>query len=202
MTYTGASSDGWAGRFMGTCSPKCVTASTGVVEGINAVQTGPGATALARIDACDKVSECARASAERRPPCGSRMLTASCLIASRRTRARATNQDIVRDNRTSHPDLEAAVDEWISDHCVLDPDAWTPRPAMLASTTGWERFDANELSCALEARGLSYRSGGNVHGFGGLRLATSCSPTLLMGSRMPRPETSNLRLSRPSAASN
>jgi hypothetical protein len=69
-----------------------------------------------------------------------------------------------------HPDLEAAVDEWISDHCVLDPDAWTPRAAMLASTTGWERFDADELTCALEARGLSYRRRGNVHGFDGLRL--------------------------------
>jgi hypothetical protein len=69
-----------------------------------------------------------------------------------------------------HPDVEAAVDEWISDHCVLDPDAWTPRPAMLASTTGWERFDADELTCALEARALSYRRRGNVHGFDGLRL--------------------------------
>ena len=49
MTYTAASSHGCAGRFMGTCSPKCVTASTGIVEGINGVQTGPGATALALI---------------------------------------------------------------------------------------------------------------------------------------------------------
>jgi hypothetical protein len=32
MTYTGASSHGWAGRFMGTCSPKCVTASMGEVR--------------------------------------------------------------------------------------------------------------------------------------------------------------------------
>jgi hypothetical protein len=33
-----------------------------------------------------------------------------------------------------HPDLEAAVDAWIADRCVLDPKAWTSRPAMLAST--------------------------------------------------------------------
>jgi hypothetical protein len=32
MTYTGASSHGWPGRFMGTCSPKCVTASMGEVR--------------------------------------------------------------------------------------------------------------------------------------------------------------------------
>jgi hypothetical protein len=35
---------------------------------------------------------------------------------------------------------------------------------------GRERFDADELTCALEARGLSYRRRGNVHGFDGLRL--------------------------------
>jgi hypothetical protein len=69
-----------------------------------------------------------------------------------------------------HPDLEAAVDEWINDHCVLDPHAWTPRRSMLASTTGWERFGADELTCALEARGLTYPRKGNVHGFDGVRL--------------------------------
>jgi hypothetical protein len=68
-----------------------------------------------------------------------------------------------------HPDLEGAVDEWIDQRVELDPDAWTPRPAMLASTAGWERFDADELSKALEARGIRYRRKGNVHGFDGVR---------------------------------
>ena len=72
-----------------------------------------------------------------------------------------------------HPDLETAVDEWISDHCVLDPHAWTPRPAMMASTAGWERFDADELSEALKAKGIVYRRRGNVHGFDGVRLKDS-----------------------------
>jgi hypothetical protein len=55
---------------------------------------------------------------------------------------------------------------------VLDAAAWTPRPAMLASATGWdwERFEADELSEALKARGIIYRRRGNVHGFDGLRL--------------------------------
>jgi hypothetical protein len=69
-----------------------------------------------------------------------------------------------------HPDLKAAVDEWIEERCELDPGAWTPRPAMLATTAGWERFDADELSEALEARGIVYRRKGNVHGFDGVRL--------------------------------
>ena len=47
-----------------------------------------------------------------------------------------------------HPDIEAAVDEWISDHCVLDPEAWTPRTDLLASFIGWERFDADDLTSA------------------------------------------------------
>jgi hypothetical protein len=69
-----------------------------------------------------------------------------------------------------HPDLEAAVDGWISERCVLDPTSWTPRPAMLATTAGWERFDGDELSEALKARGIIYRRRGNVHGFDRLRL--------------------------------
>ncbi len=69
-----------------------------------------------------------------------------------------------------HPDLETAVDEWMEERCVLDPGAWTARPAMLASTAGWERFDADELSEALKARGIVYRRRGNVHGFNGVRL--------------------------------
>lgn len=80
------------------------------------------------------------------------------------------NPGLAVDDWPCHPDLEAAVDEWISDHCILDPDAWTPRPAMLASTTGWERFDAYELASALAARGITYRRKGNIHGFDGARL--------------------------------
>src|SRR6195952_5741021 len=49
MTYVIASSAGWPGRFIGTCLPKFLTASFGIVEGIRGVQIGPGATALARI---------------------------------------------------------------------------------------------------------------------------------------------------------
>jgi len=41
---------------------------------------------------------------------------------------------------------------------------------VLASTAGWERFDADELSKALEIRGIRYRRKGNVHGFDGVRL--------------------------------
>ena len=35
---------------------------------------------------------------------------------------------------------------------------------------GWERFEADELSEVLKARGIIYRRRGNVHGFDGLRL--------------------------------
>jgi hypothetical protein len=34
---------------MGTCLPKFLTVSSGIVEGIKGVQIGPGATALARM---------------------------------------------------------------------------------------------------------------------------------------------------------
>jgi hypothetical protein len=71
-----------------------------------------------------------------------------------------------------HPELEAAVSEWLSDHCVIDVGSWTPRPAIVASAAayGWDRFDADELSSALEARGVVYQRRKNVHGFWGLRL--------------------------------
>jgi hypothetical protein len=69
-----------------------------------------------------------------------------------------------------HPDLETAVDEWIEERCVLNSDAWTPRPALLASFAAWERFDAEELTAAWERRGIVYRRKGNVHGFDGVRL--------------------------------
>ena len=49
MTYAEASSAGWAGLFIGVCLPKLRTASSGRVDGMSGVQTGPGATALARI---------------------------------------------------------------------------------------------------------------------------------------------------------
>ena len=41
---------------------------------------------------------------------------------------------------------------------------------MLASTSGWDDFDGQELSKALEARGITYRRKGNIHGFDGVRL--------------------------------
>jgi hypothetical protein len=69
-----------------------------------------------------------------------------------------------------HPDIEAAVDGWIADYCVFSPDAWTPRADILASFEGWERFDPDELSIALDARGITYRRKGNTHGFDGVRL--------------------------------
>jgi len=49
MTYAVANSAGWPARFIGTCFPKFVTASSGMVEGISGVQIGPGATALTRM---------------------------------------------------------------------------------------------------------------------------------------------------------
>ena len=69
-----------------------------------------------------------------------------------------------------HPDIEAAVDEWIHDRCELDPASWTRRADLLASFTGWERFDPGDLMAALEAHGVTYRRKGNVHGFGGVEL--------------------------------
>lgn len=69
-----------------------------------------------------------------------------------------------------HPDIEAAVDGWISNHCSLDPEAWTPRAALLASFIGWERFDADDLTSAWAARGITYRRKANVHGFDGIKL--------------------------------
>jgi hypothetical protein len=69
-----------------------------------------------------------------------------------------------------HPEIEAAVDEWLSDRCTLDPDAWTPRADLLASFTGWDRFDPNDLAIAWAARGITHRRKGNVHGFDGVAL--------------------------------
>jgi hypothetical protein len=63
-----------------------------------------------------------------------------------------------------------AVDDWVNDHCVLDPEAWTRRPELLASFIAWERFDAAELTSARKARGITYRRKGNTHGFDGVRL--------------------------------
>jgi hypothetical protein len=48
MTKAAASSAGCAARCKGTCLPKFCTASSGIVERINGVQIGPGATAFAR----------------------------------------------------------------------------------------------------------------------------------------------------------
>lgn len=69
-----------------------------------------------------------------------------------------------------HPDIEAAVDGWINDHCVLDPEAWTRRADLLASFICWERFDADDLTSAWAARGITYRRKANVHGFDGVKL--------------------------------
>lgn len=69
-----------------------------------------------------------------------------------------------------HPDIEAAVDGWINDHCSLDPEAWTRRADLLASFIGWERFDADDLTSAWAARGITYRRKANVHGFDGVKL--------------------------------
>jgi hypothetical protein len=66
------------------------------------------------------------------------------------------------------PDIEAAIDGWLADHCVMDPEAWTPRAALLASFICWDRSDAAELTSAWEVRG--YRRRRNVHGFCGVRL--------------------------------
>jgi hypothetical protein len=68
------------------------------------------------------------------------------------------------------PEIEGAVDAWLTDHCVLDEDAWTKRSDLLATFVGWEDFDPEDLTAALEARGLSYRRAGNVPGFDGVRI--------------------------------
>ncbi len=49
MTYAVASSAGCPGHFIGTCLPKSVTTSSGMVEGVKRVQIGPGATAFTRM---------------------------------------------------------------------------------------------------------------------------------------------------------
>jgi hypothetical protein len=68
------------------------------------------------------------------------------------------------------PFIEAAVSEWLADHCVLSPDAWTPRADLLATFVNWQDFDREDLTAALEVRGLSYVRRGNIHGFCGVRL--------------------------------
>jgi hypothetical protein len=68
------------------------------------------------------------------------------------------------------PHIEAAVAEWVSDHVTLDPNAWTPRADLLASFAGWEQFDADDLTAALEAHGITYRRKANSHGFDGMRI--------------------------------
>ena len=68
------------------------------------------------------------------------------------------------------PTLRPAVDGWINDHCSLDPEAWTRRADLLASFIGWERFDADDLTSAWAARGITYRRKANVHGFDGVKL--------------------------------
>jgi hypothetical protein len=72
-----------------------------------------------------------------------------------------------------HPDIEEAVDDWLADHCVFSPEAWTPRSDLLASFVGWEKFDADDLSIAFDARGLTYRRKGNTSGFDGVSLRGS-----------------------------
>lgn len=56
-----------------------------------------------------------------------------------------------------HPDLEAAIDGWISERCTLDATAWMSRPAMMASAApyGWDRFESEELTKALTARSIT-----------------------------------------------
>jgi len=73
-------------------------------------------------------------------------------------------------NWSQHPDIEEAIAEWLDQRAELDPSAWTPRPELLASFAGWERFDPRELTEAWEARGITYRRKANVHGFSGVRV--------------------------------
>ena len=48
--------------------------------------------------------------------------------------------------------------------------ASTPRADLLASFVGWERVDADDLSAALAAHGVTYRRKANSHGFDGVLL--------------------------------
>jgi hypothetical protein len=68
------------------------------------------------------------------------------------------------------PQIEAAVDAWISDRCILAAEEWTPRADLLASFPNWQQFDPDDLTAALDARGISYRRKANTHGFDGVRL--------------------------------
>jgi hypothetical protein len=77
---------------------------------------------------------------------------------------------LVAEDWPCDPFIEAAVSEWLSDHCVLDPDAWTPRADLLATFVNWQDFDREDLAAALEVRGVSYVRRGNIHGFCGIRL--------------------------------
>jgi hypothetical protein len=77
---------------------------------------------------------------------------------------------LVADAWQCHPDIEAAVDGWIADHCEIDPEAWTARAELLASFVGFERFDRDELSIALAERGIMRQRRRNIHGFCGIQL--------------------------------
>ena len=68
------------------------------------------------------------------------------------------------------PDLEAAVEEWIDDHCELDPAAWTARADLLASFPQWSLWSGDAVGRAWARRGIAYRRKGNVHGFDGVKL--------------------------------
>ena len=77
---------------------------------------------------------------------------------------------LVAEDWPRDPFIGAAVASWIADHAILDPNAWTPRADLLASFVGWERFDADDLSAALAAHGITYRRKANSHGFDGVLL--------------------------------
>jgi hypothetical protein len=77
---------------------------------------------------------------------------------------------LVSSDWSCHLEIEAAVSEWLNDRCTLDPEAWTRRSDLLASFTGWDRFDPNDLAIASAARGITHRRKGNVHGFDGVAL--------------------------------
>jgi hypothetical protein len=55
-----------------------------------------------------------------------------------------------------HRDLTAAVSGWLADCCVIDAEAWTRRSDILASAApyGWDRFEGEDLTAALAARGI------------------------------------------------
>jgi hypothetical protein len=77
---------------------------------------------------------------------------------------------LVVDRWPCEPNLEAAVDDWLSSHAVLDPRAWTARAALMSSFVGADRLGPAELIVALDARGITPRRKGNVHGFDGVAL--------------------------------